>query len=328
MVSGDDWTPEKRCEDTPTVHTSAPGKLILFGEHSSRHGKPCIIIAIDQRMHVYLTPREDVRIVLNSPDQSKEGVEYPTELKEFEYVSKSIANFLQETGSTGGFELTTKSEFKMGSGSSAAVLVATLGALNEHFKTGLDKAALFKLAFKTLWDVQGHGSGQDVATSTYGGLVYYIMGNTPEQITDKQLPLVVGNTGIKVPSKPIVKAVTEKEQKYPEVFDKIINGMSDVAIRARKAIEEWDLETIGELMNINQGFLSAEGVSSDILEKLIFAARNSGALGAKLSGAGIGDNMITLAKPGDEQKVAKAIAEAGGKSYVLKTGEGLKVHAD
>ena len=311
------------------IHTSAPGKLILFGEHASRHGKPCIVLALDQRIHVYLKPRTDGKIILNSPDQGKEGVEYPTDLKEFEYVAKTIKNFFGQTKNTqgGGFELTTKAEFKMGSGSSAAVLVATLGALNEHFKTNLNKEQLFNLAFKILWDIQGHGSGQDIATSIYGGLVYFVMGKTPEKITDRQLPIVVGNTGIKSPSKPIVQTVTEKEKKYPEIFTRIIDSMGDIAVRARKAIEDWDLDTIGELMNINQGLLSAEGVSSDILEKLIFASRTAGAKGAKLSGAGIGDNMIALA-PGKEQEVADAIESAGGKASFAKTGEGLKVHKD
>ena len=80
-------------------------------------------------------------------------------------------------------------------------------------------------------------------------------------------------------------------------------------------------------MNINHGLLYAIGVSSDVLEKLVFASRNAGAAGAKLSGAGVGDNMISLA-PGKINEVADAIKEAGGESTIAKIDEGLRVEKE
>lgn len=307
------------------IHTSAPAKLILFGEHASRHGKPCLVFAINQRLHVYLKARADKKILLSNNAKNIKNVEYPTTEEELKYVSTSIKNFFGETKVSGGFELETKSGIIEGFGSSAAAVVATLGALDSYFKTNLGKEKIFRIGVKTIQEIQGFGSGLDVAASTYGGLINYVKDQIPTPIKHKELPLVVGNTGIKAKSKPIVEAVTKLENKYPEIFKNIINNMGRIADEAQKALEAGDLEKVGQLMNLNQGMLYAEGVSSEILEKLIFASRQSGAIGAKLSGAGIGDNMLALA-PGKIKEVIEAINKAGGKAMEVRIDEGVKIH--
>jgi len=306
------------------IHTSAPAKLILFGEHASRHGKPSIVFAINQRMHVFLKERGDEKIIINSPELDIKGTEYPC--KEPKHVVGAIKIFFEETGcERRGFEITTKSEMKQGFGSSGAVVVATLGALNEFFQTGINKEKIYNLGCKTIWEVQGYGSGIDIAAATYGGIVKFLKGETPENVEFKDFPIVVGNTGFKAKSKPIIESVQVFEKKYPEVFESIHDNIGQLTKRALQAFKENDLETLGELMNINHGFLYALGVSSEILEKLVFASRKAGALGAKLSGAGIGDNMIALASPGSEKKIAEAIREAGGEPTVARIDEGLKI---
>ncbi len=307
------------------IHTSAPAKLILFGEHASRHGKPCLVFAINQRLHVFLKPRTDGRIFLTNNSKNLKNIEYPTAEEDLKFVSASIKNFFDETKKSGGFELETKSEIVEGFGSSAAAVVATLGALDTYFKTNLGKEKIFRFGVKTIQEIQGFGSGLDVAASTYGGLINYIKDQVPVQIPHKGLPLVVGNTGIKAKSKPIVEAVKKLEKDYPEILKSIIDNMGRIASEAEKAIKEGDLNKVGQLMNFNQGMLYAEGVSSEILEKLIFAAKHVGAVGAKISGAGIGDNMLALA-PGKIKEAIDAINKAGGKAMEVKIDEGLKIY--
>ncbi len=305
------------------IHVSAPAKLIMFGEHASRHGKPSIVFAINQRIHAYLEERTDDNIILKAPDMGIDEVEYPSD--KLEYMTTAIRLFFDKTGKKGSFTLSTKSEMREGFGSSGAVTVATIGALNEHFKTNLSKFDIWKIGYDTIQEVQSHGSGIDIAAATYGNVIFFRKGKEPEIITKETLPIVIGNTGIKVKSKPIVKAVQELEQEYPEILRAIIDNMGRIGIRAKKALEENDLETVGQLMNINQGMLYGEGVSSLILEKLIFAAKEAGALGAKISGAGIGDNMISLVPPGKEKVVAEAIKKAGGEPTIAKIDDGLRV---
>ena len=79
-------------------------------------------------------------------------------------------------------------------------------------------------------------------------------------------------------------------------------------------------------MNLNQGFLDALGINTQKLSNLIFAARNAGAYGAKLSGAGGGDCMIALSSAKDKQKIIKAIERAGGEFLSVEpNAEGVKV---
>lgn len=306
------------------IKASAPAKLIMFGEHASRHGKPSIVFALDQRIIVSFKPRNDDKIFLSAPDIGVAQVEYPS--KELDFVTSSIELFFKETKAKKcGFDLSTKSEIQAGFGSSGATVVATIGALDDFFKTKLSKFDILKLGQKVITAVQGHGSGIDIASATYGWTIVFEMGKEPVVITKEQLPIVVGNTGIKVKSKPIVLAVEVLEKKFPVVLNRIIDNMGDIGARAKKALKENDLETIGQLMNINQGMLYGEGVSSLILEKLIFAAKEAGAYGAKLSGAGVGDNMIALVSEKNKQSVADAINKAGGKAIIAKIGEGLRI---
>ncbi|MBI2584056.1 MAG: mevalonate kinase [Candidatus Aenigmarchaeota archaeon] len=306
------------------VHASAPAKIILFGEHVSRYGRPALIMAVDQRLHAYIEKRSGGKIILNCPDVGFEDEEYPSE--NLKFVSTSIKKFFEKTGKEGSFALSTKSEMMEGIGSSAAAVVATIGALDAHFGTKLSKREIVDLGFEIIFEVQGFGSGQDVATATYGGLIKFEKGKEPVQVTNKQLPIIIGNTGIKVRSGPIVEAVQALEKKYPFVFERTIEAIAEISLKAEEAIKKGDLEALGELMNLNHGLLYTAGVSSEILEKLIWAARNAGALGAKLSGAGVGDNMIALARPGEEHKIKTAIEKAGGR--VINAGmasEGLVV---
>jgi mevalonate kinase len=305
------------------IHTSTPAKIILFGEHASRHGKPSIVFAIDQRMHVYLKPRDDSRIIVNAPDIGVEGAEYPCE--EPRHVVGAIKVFFEETGKSGGFEVTTKSEMKQGFGSSGASVVGTLGALNEHFKAGLDKERIYRMGYRTIQEVQGFGSGIDIASSTYGGIIKFIKGEVPEEIRFKEFPVVIGNTGLKVKSKPVIEKVQVLERKFPEIVMPVYEQIGRITERALPAFGEGDLETIGQLINANHGFLYSIGVSSDVLERLVFASREAGALGAKLSGAGVGDNMIALASPGKEKELADAIRKAGGDPTIARIDEGLRI---
>jgi len=306
-----------------TIHTSAPAKIILFGEHASRHEKASIVFAINQRMHIFLKERKDDKILLSSPELKISKAGYPC--SELTHVSGAIKVFLQEIDKKMGFELETKSEMIEGFGSSAAVTVATLGALNEFFETNFGKEKIYELGCKTIWEVQGFGSGIDIAAATYGGIILFKKNEVPKEIPFREFPIVIGNTGVKAKSKPIIEAVQILEKKYPRIIlDSIMNSIEIISWLGEKAIKENDLKTVGELMNINHGLLYSLGVSSDVLEKLVFAARKAGALGAKLSGAGVGDNMIAIAEAGKEKIIAQEIEKAGGKPIIPKIDVGLK----
>jgi mevalonate kinase len=139
-------------------------------------------------------------------------------------------------------------------------------------------------------------------------------------------PLVIGDTGVTRSTRVQVERVRELREKYPQVIEPIMLSAREIVLRALEALSEGDLETVGELMNINHALLCSVGVSDESLEWLINAARKAGALGAKLTGAGGGGCMIALAKNERLNQIMEAIQRVGGRPFIArKTEEGVRV---
>lgn len=320
------------------IKVSAPGKLMLFGEHAVVHGKPCIVTSVNHRMSVEVEKRDDNKIVLTAPDVGVENHEVmindlknEQHRKECKFVFMAVGNFFEKYNIKSGLNIKTKSDFssKVGFGSSSAVTVSMIKALSELFGINMTDRNIFDLSYKTVLDIQGVGSGFDVAAATYGGILFFKKaGEVIRKINVKDLPLIVGYTGVKADTPTLVREINEKKMKYPELIGPVFDLSEKKVILANRALEEGNLETLGELMNFSHGLLNAVGVSSGELEKLIFASRNAESLGAKLSGAGGGDCMITLAKSDNQEDVKRAIEEVGGIIIPVKTNvEGVRIES-
>ena len=311
------------------VKISAPGKLMLFGEHAVVHGNPCIVTAVNHRMSAELSKRRDQKIILLAPDV---GIDiYEIDIAELgkghpkgvRFAITAVKNFFEKYGLQSGLDIKTKSEFssEFGFGSSSAVTVCVLKGLSELFGIKVSNRELFDLAYKTVLEIQGVGSGFDVAAAIWGGTLWFITGGKEiEPLKTGPIPLVVGYTGVKADTATLIRMVEERMKKEPEIINDIFDKMSELVRAALADIEAGEWSAVGSKMDSAQGLLAKLGVSSKELDRLIAAARSAGALGAKLSGAGGGDCMIALAKPGKEDAVKAAITAAGGKLILLKTG--------
>lgn len=226
-----------------------------------------------------------------------------------------------------GLKITTKSDFssQMGFGSSSASTVCTIFALSKLLDIKLTTKQLFDLSYKTVLDIQGKGSGFDIAAAIYGGTLCFVTaGKTiqplfPPTSHTSLIPLTVAYSGVKADTVGLIEKVSGLAQKYPQLVQKTYDLIENLVKNAKKVIKSGDFETLGELMNINQGYLESLGVSSSKLSAMIYAAREAGAYGAKLSGAGGGDCIIALAPPAKKSAVEKAITRAGGKIIKVKT---------
>lgn len=309
------------------ITVSAPGKLMLFGEHAVVYGRPCIVTAVGQRMKATVELLEEPIFVLNAPDVDIKNYQKPmSELgtgdipKGAKFVEIAIKNF----AITQGVKVTTKSEFssQFGFGSSSASTVCVIKALSELTGKRLPNKQIFNLAYKTVLDIQGKGSGFDVAAAVYGGTLYFVTpGKVIKPLKLRSLPLIVGYSGIKADTVTLINQVLEKAKKYPKVVDDIYTAIGELVEAAKKAIVKEDWQTVGELMNFNEGYLAALGVEGLKLADMIYAAREAGAYGAKLSGAGIGDCMIALAP----QKSRKAVEQTIGAINVKANVEGVRI---
>lgn len=312
------------------VTVSAPGKLMLFGEHAVVYGHPCIVTAVDKRMRVRVGFNGKGAIVVHAPqmgmdhyhkrmaDLGKHEVPKPVR-----FIELLVKNFSKTYGLERGLDIVTDCEFSsdFGFGSSAAVTAALAFGIKELLSMKLTKKQLFELCYMTVLDAQGVGSGFDVASAIYGGTLYFVgAGKVVECIRATKLSLIVGYTGVKADTPTLVRQVAEQRRRHRKQIDQLFRKITRVVHAARTAIEKRNFKALGRLMDYNQMLLEALGVSSEELDRLITASRKAGALGAKLSGAGGGDCMIALADSIQRKLVVEAITAAGGQVLPVSVG--------
>ncbi len=300
---------------------SAPGKVILVGEHFVVGGTPAVALAINLRARATVQPREDRAITIYSKELrirekfSEEEVNKKSPLYPI-YIAANLARRYISLGK--GLDITITSELPpaAGMGSSAAVSVATAAAIIA-LKKKVSRAVVSQIAFEAEKIVHGKPSGIDNTISTYGGAILYIKDKGFTRINPKlkNVALVLADTGIPRSTGEMVAKVRKLKARYSSVLDPIYKSAEVLACEVAKALEMGDVKTVGELMNINHGLLSAVGVSIAKLEELVYTARNAGALGAKITGAGGGGLIVALCYKRDLKRVKSALAKVAKKVY-------------
>lgn len=302
------------------VTASAPGKTILFGEHAVVYGKPAIAAAVDRRAYVKIEKREDTRTHVNVEELGVSGYlnlkKGTIELEKGELGRKGILEYvirsLMKTGTDDGVEVTINLDIPIGAGlgSSAAVTVATIlsSSTINNIKLTMDEIA--KIAHQVELEVQGAASPIDTTLSTHGGIIY--LSREAEEIVqmdiNSEIPIVIGYTSKRGNTGKMVESVRLKMESHPQIMIPILNSLEALTNGAREAMLRDDHRMIGEFMNINQGLLDAMGVNTEELSNMVFAARKSGALGSKLTGAGGGGSIIAYC-PGRVEEVVSSICE-------------------
>ncbi|MBI4097503.1 MAG: mevalonate kinase [Candidatus Levybacteria bacterium] len=324
------------------ITVSAPGKLMLFGEHAVVYDHPCLVTAVDQRIRLTAEILESSNFELEALDVDVSNYKKPISNlgqgdipKGAKFVEGALKNLMERSrnkfGMTSdkGIRITTSSEFssKFGFGSSSASTVCSVKALSELFSLKLSEKQIFDLAYKTVLDIQGKGSGFDVAAAVYGGTVYFVTGGKKIQpLKINSLPLIVGYSGIKADTVTLINQVKEKFENNNDRLQKIYNEMEKIVEEAKPQILANNWEEVGRLMSDNQKLLKELGVSIKKLDNMINGAIKAGAYGAKLSGAGGGDCMIALSSDALRSKVEKGIEKAGGEIISVTTNaEGVRI---
>jgi len=321
------------------VTASAPAKVILFGEHFVVYGEPAVVLAIDKRAYASAQLRKDERIYIKSTNMGASGTfkgeRFQVEkggLKarlKLEPVKNAVQQVLERAQRKAGVNVRVKSNIPVsaGLGSSAAVATSTVVAVSNLLGLELSHDHIFRMAYESERLVHGTPSGIDPAISTYGGVLQFQRGKdfTPLSV-QTDIPLVIGNTKVERSTGELVAMVRRIKGHYPSIIDPIIRTGGKIALDAVEALKRDDLQTVGELMNINHALLCAVGVSHEVLERLVYAARKGNALGAKLTGGGGGGCMIALAREDKMKQVMNSIERVGGTAFeARKTDEGAKI---
>jgi len=205
-----------------------------------------------------------------------------------------------------------------GMGSSAAVSVAILRAFSALMGHPLSDEQVSRLAYEVEVIHHGTPSGIDNTVITYARPVYYLKGEPPQLLqVEKPFSLVIGDTGVQSSTADVVGDVRQGWENQPQVYEAWFDAVGAIATSALPAVETGDVERMGRLMNENHELLRRIGVSSSELDQLVSAARSAGALGAKLSGAGRGGNMIALVTVDSAEAVAEALQGTGAVRTII-----------
>lgn len=309
---------------------SAPGKIILFGEHAVVYNRPALAVPVTQvhaDVEILDLPRRGIWIHAPVIDLHAELNSLPSDHPIASVILKlftapfSSPRFLEEKmGGQRGVEININSTIPVASGlgSGAAVSIALIRALGLHMNHPLANEQVNELAYEIEKLHHGRPSGIDNTVIAYNMPVYFIKGQPIETLkTGRPFTIVIGDTGIPALTKESVGEVRRLWLEDTHHFEKTFDEIAQVSLSARHSIESGKPELLGELMDQNHTLLQELTVSSPELDKLVIAAREAGALGAKLSGGGRGGNMIASVEQAKAESVAKALISAGARQTII-----------
>lgn len=300
--------------------STAPGKIILFGEHAVVYGRPAIAAPVTQvRAQAIVEDSKEEGVRLLAPDIGRDY--WLIDSGRHDPFARSVMVVKNEAGlaELPDLRITCRSTIPIASGlgSGAAMAAAVIRALAQHL--GLEHMSTDERVSALTYQVEkllhGTPSGIDNTVVAYEKPVYFVRAEPQNKIETLTvtglLRLLVADTGVASSTKSVVGDVRRQWQAAPERFERIFDGCGRIAGLARRAIKRGAVPQLGRLMNDNHTLLEEMTVSSEELDRLVSAAVSAGALGAKLSGAGRGGNMIALVTAESEEDVRQALLSAG-----------------
>lgn len=317
-----------------TACATAPGKVILLGEHAVVYGRVALAAAIDRHVTVLIARAGPG----NDTPRNPQGDRQPYVLRLSKAVPSAVEEHASDTGQSGvdprltealaraadvvgirpdGLVATiwTDLPIAMGLGSSAALSVALVRALARFADRPLNQAAVCAGAFEIEKIFHGFPSGIDNTAATYGGLISFTRGVAARRLhASRALPLVVALGRAPRRTQQTVTALRRRWEASPADCEPLFDEIATIVNDAARAISVSDLPALGAAMNANHAVLHRLEVSTDELEQMVSLARARGALGAKLTGGGGGGAIIALCTD-DRDALVAAFARAGWQAF-------------
>lgn len=304
------------------VTATAPGKIILVGEHAVVYGRPAIAAPVWQRVATAtIDPAapgagcsihaRDVSLHLRL---TTAGDDEPLAV----VARLALAQLGVEQEPDWRIELHSEIPIASGLGSGAALSTALVRAIFSQLGHRAEPAQISALVYESERFYHGTPSGIDNTVVAYGQPIWFVKGQEIQPFSPTlPLTIVIGDSGVSSPTKATVGDVRTAWQREPARYERIFDEIGAVVLAARQAMQGGDLPALGRLFDANQVLLELLDASSDTLERLILTARQAGALGAKLSGGGRGGNMIALVDEGCVDAVCDALATAGARRVIV-----------
>lgn len=304
------------------IQATAPGKVILVGEHAVVYGRPAIAAPVWQTVAtatvVPAAPGSGCHIM--APDVglalrlAEAGDDEPLA------VVTRLALGRLGLDREPDWQITLHSDIPIasGMGSGAALSTALVRGIMLGAGHTAEPAEVSELVFESERFYHGTPSGIDNTVVAYGAPIWFVKGQPPEPFLPAQpITLAIADSGIRSPTKETVGDVRRAWSAEPARYEELFDAIGRAVLDARRALEAGDPRSLGRIMNANQALLEALDVSSPVLDALIVAARQAGALGAKLSGGGRGGNIIALVDARVVEGVCDALHAAGARRVIV-----------
>lgn len=305
-----------------TTQATAPGKVILFGEHAVVYGRPAIAAPVSQvRAIATVRDRPDGPAVLLLPDLGERILLDATAEHPLAVAAQQVQRHLGRP-QLPPLTVTVQSAIPIagGLGSGAALAAALIRALLTHLDAPPAPQLVGDLTYEVEKLYHGTPSGIDNTVVALEQPVYFVRRSPRNQIEPFRVAcpvaLLIGDTGVRSSTRAAVEDVRRHWTAQPARFEALFDRCGALAEAARRALECGDLPELGRLMDANHAVLQEITVSSAELDRLTAVARAAGALGAKLSGAGRGGNMIALVHPETAVLVEQSLKEAGARQVL------------
>jgi mevalonate kinase len=299
------------------ARASAPAKIILFGEHAVVHGQPAIAAPVSSlRAHAEATCQPaGSGLLLDASDLGERIALGRGEPIPDHPLARAATLCLSEAGAAiPDMQVRLRSDIPIASGlgSGAALTAALMRVLLITVGASVPDDVLNGWVYEVEREFHGTPSGIDNTVVVFERPLFFVRGERPALLAvGRRLTLLVADTGIRSSTKAAVDGVHALLAAQPDTTRAAFARIGALVHKARNAIATGDVLALGPLMDENHALLQQLTVSSPELDRLVAAARQAGAWGAKLSGGGRGGNMIALCSPGAETAVQHALETAG-----------------
>ncbi len=312
----------------PAFRATAPGKIILFGEHAVVYGQPALAVPVPavqaQAIAQAALGLSAGEILLDAPAVGLKSALWRS-LPPEDPLARAVALTLEALHAPQPpavrLKITSTIPVAAGLGSGAAVTVALVRALSGFLGAPLPDAAVNAIAYEVEKIHHGTPSGIDNTVVTYARPVYFVRGRPLQPFrVGAPLTFVIADSGIPAPTAQAVADVRRAAEADPEGYAALFATVGEIANHARDALARGDARRVGTLMSENHALLQKMEVSCRTLDTLVQAAHEAGAWGAKLSGGGRGGNMLALAANAEAaEAIAVALQRAGAVRTIITT---------
>jgi mevalonate kinase len=304
----------------PAISATAPGKAILFGEHAVVYNRPAIAVPVTEvSAHAVAVFARD-QVMIEAPDIQLFA---PLSSLPNEHPLTLLFTAIQNTLNLDHFpafklKITSTIPIAAGLGSGASVSVAAARAITAYLGYSLSAGQLSDIAYEVEKYHHGTPSGIDNTVIAYAKPIYFIR-NQPIEILNVSSPftLIIADSGVPSPTRTAVNGVRQRWTASPDPYNTWFDQIAELTHTAHRIITSGDPRDLGPLMLSNHALLQKIGVSIPELDRLVVAAMNNGAWGAKLAGAGAGGNMIALVPPDKVEHISASLVQAGAVRTVV-----------